>query len=207
MKTCKTHPMGQVFIGIGLLSFLCAMLTPQAVRAQLMSDYTAMPPFVSENVPPNVLLLMDNSGSMNDSAYHPNGEAYNPAKEYRGYFAQDKCYSYNSSQFKPGANKAATGNPCSGTEPWLGNFLNYMTMTKLEITKFVMMGGKCAPRAINGTCYPGGTLRLETNESVNNINSIDGTGISPYSSTKCFRRVGDSLIVENNGCGGSSDSY
>ena len=207
MKTRKTHPMEQGLISIGLLSFLCAMLTPQAVRAQLMSDYTAMPPFVSENVPPNVLLLMDNSGSMNDSAYHSSGEAYNPAREYQGYFAPNKCYSYNSTQFKPGANKAATGNPCSGGEPWLGNFLNYMTMTKLEITKFVMMGGKCAPRAINGTCYPGGTLRLETNESVNNINSIDGTGISPYSSTKCFRRVGNSLIVENNGCGSSSDSY
>jgi type IV pilus assembly protein PilY1 len=206
MKTYKTDPMAHLLAGIGLLSFFCVTVAPQAVRAQTMADYTAAPPFVSENVPPNVLLIMDNSGSMNESAYHPNGEVYNPAKEYRGYFALDKCYSYASSQFKPVANKAAAGDPCGAGAPWLGNFLNYMTMTKLEITKFVMMGGKCAPRAINGTCYPGGTLRLESNESVSSIN-MNGTGITPYSSNKCFRRVGDSLLVENNGCGGSSDSY
>jgi type IV pilus assembly protein PilY1 len=206
MKTAETHPMRRILISIGLLSFSFTMFATQTIHAQTMADYTAMPPFVSENVPPNVLLIMDNSGSMNESAYHPTGEAYDPAREYQGYFAPNFCYSYGSSQFKPVANKAATGDPCSSGAPWLGNFLNYFTMTKLEVTKFVMMGGKCAPRAINGTCYPGGTLRLETNESVSNIDT-NGTGISPYSSNKCFRRIGDSLVVENGGCGGSSASY
>jgi len=206
MKIFKTHPMVQGLAGIGLLLSLCALFAPRAGLAQTMADYTAAPPFVSEAVPPNVLLLMDNSGSMNLSAYHLNGEAYNPAKEYQGYFAPNKCYSYASSQFKPGVGKAATGNPCSGGNPWLGNFLNYLTMTRLEITKLVMMGGKCAPRSTNGTCYPGGTLRLETNESVNTI-TVDGTGISPYASTKCFGRSGDSLVVQNPGCSSSSDSY
>ena len=206
MKIDKTHPMRRILISIGVLSFSCAVLAPQQIHAQTMADYTSAPPFVSENVPPNVLLIMDNSGSMNESAYHIAGEVYDPAREYQGYFAPNKCYSYASTKFNPVTNKAASGNPCTSGSPWLGNFLNYMTMTKLEVTKFVMMGGKCAPRAINGTCYPGGTLNLETNASVGNIN-LNGTGISPYSSSKCFRRVGNNLIVENGGCGGSSDSY
>src|SRR6266480_2803848 len=33
------------------------------------SDYAASPPFVASTVPPNVLLLMDNSGSMGLRAY------------------------------------------------------------------------------------------------------------------------------------------
>ena len=53
---------------------------------------------------------------------------------------------------------------CSRGTPWLGSFLNYLTMTRLESTKWVMMGGKCVTRVAAGTCYPGGTLRMESNE-------------------------------------------
>lgn len=180
---------------------------PLEAQAQAMADYTSIPPFIDDAVPPNVLLLMDNSGSMNSSAYHNADEAYNSSKDYNGYFTPTKCYSYASNKFTPGADKAASGNPCSASAPWLGSFLNYLTMTRLEITKWVMMGGKCAPRAVAGTCFPGGTLTLETTASVNSID-VNGTGISPYASVKCFNRSGNSLTVKNGaGCGGSTDSY
>ena len=180
---------------------------PSKTYAQAMADYTATPPFIADTVPPNVLLLMDNSGSMDNAAYHETGEAYVPTKDYNGYFAPTKCYSYASNKFTPGADKAASGNPCSAGTPWLGSFLNYVSMTRLEITKWVMMGGKCAPRAVNGTCYPGGILTLESNESVSGVD-VNGTGISPYAATKCFNRSGNSLTVKDNGgCGGTADSY
>jgi type IV pilus assembly protein PilY1 len=167
---------------------------PNKAQAQAMADYTSTPPFIADAVPPNVLMLMDNSGSMNNSAFHENGEAYVPTKEYNGYFAPSKCYSYGSNKFTPVAYKAVTGNPCAASAPWLGNFLNYMTMTRLEITKWVMMGGKCAPRAVlTGNCYPGGTMVLETAEDVSDI-VMDGTGITPYGN-QCFTRNGDDLSV------------
>jgi type IV pilus assembly protein PilY1 len=190
-----------------LLSALSPFCGPIEAHAQAMADYTSTPPFIADAVPPNVLLLMDNSGSMDNSAYHENAEAYNSSKDYNGYFAPTKCYSYASNKFTPGADKAASGNPCSAGAPWLGSFLNYVSMTRLEITKWVMMGGKCAPRAVNGTCYPGGILTLESNESVSS-RDVDGTGISPYNSTKCFNRSGNNLTVQNGaGCGGSATSY
>lgn len=180
---------------------------PNKAHAQAMADYTSTPPFIADAVPPNVLLLMDNSGSMDNAAYHETGEAYVPTKDYNGYFAPTKCYSYASNQFTPGADKAASGNPCAAGAPWLGSFLNYVSMTRLEITKWVMMGGKCAPRAMAGTCYPGGTLVLESSESVSTVD-VNGTGISPYNSTKCFNRLGNNLTVQNGaGCGGTADSY
>lgn len=192
--------------GVGCLSVLGALCVPQSAHGQNMADYTAMPPFIADAVPPNVLLLMDNSGSMNLSAYHLSGEAYVPTKEYQGYFKFDKCYSYGSNKFTPGPDRATTGNPCASGAPWLGNFLNYLAMTRYEIIKLIMMGGKCAPRATNGTCYPGGTLNFETTEDVDGI-TMDGTGISPYSSSKCFRRDGNSLEVRSSGCSGGSTDY
>jgi type IV pilus assembly protein PilY1 len=194
-----------------VLLALSPFYDPSEAQAQAISDYRSTPPFIANAVPPNVLLLMDNSGSMDESAYHELGQAYDPGKDYYGYFTPGKCYSYGSSKFTPGADKAASGNPCAAGAPWLGSFLNYLTMTRLEITKWVMMGGKCVPRATsgvnNGTCYPGGGLLiLENNESVSSVD-LDGTGISPYSSTKCFGRSGDELTVKNSGCGGGSTNY
>lgn len=201
-KKPRTWVKAGALFAVGLI---CSPVTEAG--AQAMADYTATPPFIANAVPPNVLLLMDNSGSMDNSAYHESGQAYDPTKDYNGYFAPGKCYSYASNLFTPGPDKAASGNPCGGGTPWLGNFLNYLTMTRLEITKWVMMGGKCAPRALNGTCYPDGRLILESDESVGSVD-VDGTGISPYSAVKCFSRSGNALTVRNGGgCGGTTDSY
>lgn len=83
-----------------------------------MEYYCAMPPFLSKNVPPNVLILQDVSGSMIWSAYNPdsqgqgycgdissdynnNGQitncpsSYNPSKTYEGYFIPGDTYSYD----------------------------------------------------------------------------------------------------------------
>ncbi len=192
---------GLCMLGMILLCF------PLETKAQAMADYTSIPPFIADAVPPNVLLLMDNSGSMNSSAYHDANEAYNSSKDYNGYFYPTKCYSYASNKFTPGADKAASGNPCSAGAPWLGSFLNYLTMTRLEITKWVMMGGKCAPRAVAGTCFPGGTLTLEANEWVNSLATVPSTGISPYVGNKCYDRSGNNLLVYTAGCGGAAISF
>ena len=195
-----------------VLSVLSQLCGPLDARAQAMADYTATPPFIADTVPPNVLLLMDNSGSMDNAAYHESGEAYVPTKVggYTGYFAADKCYSYGSNKFTPGPTATSSGSPavmtCSSGAPWLGSFLNYVVMTRLESTKWVMMGGKCTPRAVAGTCFPGGTLVHETDESVSCID-VNGTNISPYSGTKGFWRDGDELKIRDD-CGSSTnDTY
>ncbi len=178
-----------------------------SVSAQTLSQYTSEPPFLTEAVAPNILLLMDNSGSMDSSAYHHANEAYNPAKAYYGYFDPTLCYQYGSSRFQVGTPRAATAPTCGATYPWDGNFLNYMTMSRMEVAKWVMMGGKCSPRAVNGTCYPGGKLNLETSDRFTAL-TAGATGVTSYTGTRCFDRGGNNLIVYGGAaCGGGSTSH
>ncbi len=202
-----------------VLSVLGQLGAPLEATAQVMGDYHSEPPFVADVVPPNVLLLMDNSGSMDNSAYHEAvTDVYVPTKPggYTGYFQPDKCYSHATNTFTPGPTAILSGSPavwtCSGGTPWLGSFLNFVSMTRLEVTKWVMMGGKCTPRAL-GLCYPGGTLKAETNHSVSSVTApADGiagaTGTTGATGTKCFERSADSLVVHTtSSCASSSTSY
>lgn len=105
-----------------------------------MADYTAIPPFVPDVVPPNVLLLMDNSGSMNQVAY---AENFDPTHTYYGIFDPLECYSYASNKFipNPDANPTAPGTCPNASYPWSGNLMNYATMRRIDIVKWAMMGG------------------------------------------------------------------
>lgn len=60
---------------------------------------------------------------------------------YSGYFDSKKCYSYNNSvmRFTPTA-MADSNNYCNGTT-WNGNFLNWATMTRIDIVRKVLYGG------------------------------------------------------------------
>ncbi len=129
------------------------LLGSSDVTAQTMADYTAIPPFVSETVPPNILMLLDNSGSMNSMAYDDSGEAFDPTKSHTGIFDATDCYQYDGAADKfvpdPAANQAtmpAGGWTCTGnsTYEWSGNLLNYGTMRRIDIAKSVMVGGVCA---------------------------------------------------------------
>ena len=53
---------------VTMFSFFLFLLPQSASPADLI-DYTAYPPFVSQQDTPNVLILLDNSGSMNEFAY------------------------------------------------------------------------------------------------------------------------------------------
>lgn len=122
-------------------------------HAQSLSDYTAYPPFTATTaVPPNILLLLDNSGSMNTKAYQI---AFDPARVYYGLFDPLECYTYGSNKFQPdpAANPSSPGT-CGVLYPWSGNLLNYVSMRRIDIAKWVMMGGICSVggRDAQGNC-------------------------------------------------------
>lgn len=93
---------------------------------------------------------------------------YNHNVVYKGYFNEEKCYSYNtlSGVFSPAAN--ATTPPAINSTlgikqaalaikqycangNWSGNFLNWATMTRIDIVRSVLYGGKRSTDTANST--------------------------------------------------------
>lgn len=67
---------------------------------------------------------------------------YRPDFDYYGYFDPSKCYSHDGDKFVPGAFKDAT-TWCQNhaTFRWSGNFLNWATMTRIDVVRKMLYGG------------------------------------------------------------------
>ena len=148
------------------LLFFCFPLFSLAVCNHPMADYLAYPPFLTSKVKPNVLLILDNSTSMNNYAYREiRGSragtlawtGYDPGKEYYGLFDPNKCYSYDRSNhyfYEDGDTVDDPTTPSiversTGSDPTIrkfsGNWLNWWTMRRLDVAKKVLTGGRIAP--------------------------------------------------------------
>ena len=136
--------------------------TSAALIPPPLNDYCQIPPYVSSasnTVKPNVLVMVDNSGSMYEFAYKNPGSgnssydtSYNPAKSYYGYFNEAKMYLYDSTgKYFYQDTSAAT---VTDTTKFLsGNFLNWLTMRRVDVVRKVLVGGKTIPRSANTANY------------------------------------------------------
>ena len=126
-----------------------------------LNNYCNIPPFVTSganSLKPNVLLVIDNSGSMYEFAYKTAGTgssswdtSYNSNTDYYGYFDNSKMYSYfttSSGYFSVDGTK-----PIDRTSFWSGNMLNWLTMRRVDVVRKVLVGGKTQPRSANTANY------------------------------------------------------
>lgn len=147
--------------------FLCLPDNP-AMAAVSMDTYSIKPPFISSEVPPQVLFTVGKDHKLYFPAYNDSSDisdstggdnldgiletGYNHNINYYGYFDSNKCYSYTSGVFVPygrtttkycEASNCTTGAgaaiSCSGK--WSGNFLNWVAMSRADIIKMVIYGG------------------------------------------------------------------
>jgi type IV pilus assembly protein PilY1 len=154
-----------------LILIMSLIYIPVHATTPVISDYTAYPPFVSTNTTPNLLLIIDNSGSMYDLAYIDEGneptrssnycydQTYISATTYTGYFDADTVYSYDFtdnrfevSSFTVMCSHELSGQLCVNIVPGSpdtvnefsarGNYLNWLTASKLDVQKKILTGGK-----------------------------------------------------------------
>lgn len=135
---------------VGLLS-VSGLFGEVAVSvAATASQYQTVPPFLTAGVPPLVMLVMGRNHKFYYEAYNDasdlNGDGvldvgYNPDIDYYGYFDCYKCYTYNSgnSRFEPSS--ITTDKKCSAADEWSGDFLNYLTMSRMDCMRKVLYGG------------------------------------------------------------------
>jgi type IV pilus assembly protein PilY1 len=83
---------------------------------------------------------------------------FDPATNYYGVFDPTKCYQYATGAlelFRTGGSfsKSASSDCPDPTHPWDGNVLNYVSMRRIDVAKWVLTGGKCdgVRNAIDGT--------------------------------------------------------
>jgi type IV pilus assembly protein PilY1 len=114
-----------------------------------------VPLFVNQAVAPLALLVMGRDHKLYYEAYNDASDlnrdgsidtGYEPGIDYYGYFDSYKCYSYVSGVFTPAATTATK--KCSGAGEWSGDFLNYVTMTRIDTLRKVFYGGR---RSTDGT--------------------------------------------------------
>lgn len=87
------------------------LLADQAHAA--MEAYCQSPPFISTAAAPNVMLMVDTSGSMSDMAY--SSAAYDPTKLYEGYFNPEKDYALDASGVYVETGTSTCAKVCTGT--------------------------------------------------------------------------------------------
>lgn len=138
-----------------LFSLISATLTllPFGIKpagAASKADYSLIPPFVSAGVPPLVMLVMGRNHKLYYEAYNDASDlnddgildvGYNPAIDYYGYFDSYKVYTYNNSahRFEPVAFTSDKKVLAAGQ--WSGDFLNYLTMSRMDCLRKVLYGG------------------------------------------------------------------
>jgi len=143
-----THQLGKISLVV------LAVLVPSYFSfAANTSNFTAAPPFIDGGATkPNVVIALDNSGSMRATTYKdPNDpepwhrsiyvhEDFDPASEYYGYFDSSSKYIFDTDPAKRFFYAHSSGT-------WDGNFLNWLTMKRMDIARKVLTGGKVRNRA------------------------------------------------------------
>lgn len=136
-------------IAIACLIFLIFGARP--VSAETAASYSYMPPFLTNSMPPQVMLTMARDHRLYYEAYNDASDinedgildvGYNPTIDYYGYFDSYKLYDYVSARnrFEPVATTTTKKNTTK-SEYWSGNFLNYVTMTRMDCLRKVLYGG------------------------------------------------------------------
>jgi len=64
---------------------------------------------------------------------------YKHSFDYYGYFDSYKCYSYSGSSNRFAPTSTTSNKYCNGN--WSGNFLNWATMTRMDVVRKVLYGG------------------------------------------------------------------
>ncbi|ABM56288.1 Tfp pilus assembly protein tip-associated adhesin PilY1-like protein [Verminephrobacter eiseniae EF01-2] len=129
---------------------------------------------------------------------------FKPTFEYYGYFDARKCYAYDNDagQFNPAAmaiqtsvtvgSATATKYSCSPREShWSGNFLNWTTMTRLDIVRKMLYGGYRVLDINGSTVLMGAKLVEDSHSFVKYYNGTDVRDYTPFDQAMLTRPATD----------------
>lgn len=154
----KVSSYSQMLDKSGKILAALVLLGANGVAAQPNStDYAVIPPLISDSASPNVMLVMSNDHELYKKAYSDYSDlnddgildgTYNDVFTYSGYFDSNFCYSYSTTnqRYEPETDISSligtSGHSCAAVSGnWSGNFMNWVTMTRMDIVRTVLYGG------------------------------------------------------------------
>lgn len=136
-----------------LLHRLYATLLGSAAALQIAGAQTApaisdIPLFLNASVPPMNLIVLGRDHKLYYEAYNDHSDLdgdgvldirYNPAIDYYGYFDSHKCYTYSAANGRFNPASVTASKRC--TNQWSGDYLNYLTTSRIDALRKVLYGG------------------------------------------------------------------
>ncbi|MCP4091352.1 MAG: hypothetical protein GY746_16400 [Gammaproteobacteria bacterium] len=135
------------------VSLVFALLSGFTATSTVAADLSQVPLFLVQGAKPLVMLNMSNDHQLFYKAYDDYSDlddddvqdtSYKNSIDYYGYFDSYKCYTYTGAGatgvFEPAA--VTTDKYCDAvTGDWSGNFLNWATMTRIDVVRKILYGG------------------------------------------------------------------
>lgn len=119
---------------------------------------------------------------------------FKPDFKYYGYFDSTKCYTYSTSdgRFNPAANATTPSGRyvCGGTGHWSGNFLNWATMTRLDIVRKMLYGGQRVVDTTTVTVLQTARLSRDSHSFVKYYRGTDIRDYTPFSMADLTKTTG-----------------
>ncbi|MEP7243378.1 MAG: PilC/PilY family type IV pilus protein [Gammaproteobacteria bacterium] len=212
-------------------SLAAVLLVTSAQSANL--NLQDVPLYLLSRADPNVLLEMSVETPMGGAAYTDQtgvpagcagrrndvlgdgaaddiGSCYFTASTYLGYFDPKKCYTYSGSQFNP-AGPASADHSC--TSQWSGNFLNWATMTAIDMFTWTMTGGnrivdttsstviRRARKENNNSWFPRKVLNSGINVAPSTVTPFADSTVFVHNTSYGFN-IGSNFAAATSGSGG-----
>lgn len=167
------------------LTLLCALaLQAQYAHAAVPSQQPLM---LGASAPPLMMLVMQRDHKLYYEAYNDASDldgdgsidvGFKPTMTYLGYFDSNLCYTYQNARFEPTAK--ATSMKCSSA--WSGNFLNYLTTSRMDALRRVLYGGMRSTDSATETVLERAFIPQDAHSWGKEYTStaVDGYNISDY---------------------------
>jgi type IV pilus assembly protein PilY1 len=181
----KTITKQVVLAGAIALSF-----AGQPAQAALLNLAT-QPLYLGTAIPPSVMLTMTKDQQLYKKAYNDFADldsdgvletTYKHSITYYGYFDSFKCYDYVTAnlRFEPFA--ANTDKYCTGASAgkWSGNFLNWVSMTRMDAVRKLLYGGLRSTDTATLTVLERMYLPTDAHSYAKYYNGTDTNQLTPF---------------------------
>ncbi|MBI2801518.1 MAG: hypothetical protein HYX63_14770 [Gammaproteobacteria bacterium] len=198
LKTLRSFVSG-IALSIGFLPALWSGVAEANLSGRLMSDFTSLPIATVQTATPIVMLSMSLDHQYWLKAYNDYTDlnrdgvietTYTDTFEYYGYFHSHRCYNLDATKTFHAVAVTAGVNKhyCAGA--WSGNFLNWATMTRMDIVRKILYGGYRSTDTATSTVLERAHLPGDAHSFAKYYDGADIASLTPYADVPSDRANG-----------------